>query len=41
MVENLGLAALGRRKQVLIENLENVVANLGKLGLDLLTVLLN
>lgn len=41
VVENLGLAALGRGDQVLVENGKDVLADLGKLGLDLLTVLLD
>ena len=41
VVEDLRLAALGGLDEVLIENLEDVIADLGKLGLDLLAVLLN
>lgn len=41
VVEDLGLARLGRRDEVGIEDIENVVADLGKLGLDLLAVLLD
>ena len=41
MVEDLRLAALSRGDQVLVENLEDVIADLSELGLDLLTVLLN
>lgn len=41
VVEDLGLAALGRLDKVLVENLEDIVADLGKLGLDLLAVLLD
>lgn len=41
MVEDLGLARLGRRDQVLVENLEDVLADLGELVLDLLTILLD
>ena len=41
VVEDLGLAALGRGDQVLVKNLEDVLADLGKLGLDLLAVLLD
>lgn len=41
MVENLGLARLSGRDQVLVEDLEDVLADLGKLGLDLLSVLLD
>jgi len=41
VVENLGFTALGRRNQVLVENLENVFTDLSELGLDLLAVLLD
>ena len=41
VVEDLGLAALSRGDQVAIEALENVLADLGQLGLDLLAVLLD
>lgn len=41
VVENLRLSALCRRNQVLIENLEDVFADLGELGLDLLAVFLD
>ena len=41
VVEDLGLAALGRGDQVLVENLEDVITDLGELGLDLLAVLLD
>lgn len=41
MVEDLGLAARGRGDQVLVQNLQDVIADLGKLGLDLLAVLLD
>lgn len=41
VVEDLGLAGLGGLDQVVVENLEDIVADLGKLGLDLLAVLLN
>lgn len=41
VVEDLGLARLGGRNQVLVENLEDILADLGKLGLDLLAVLLD
>lgn len=41
MVEDLRLAALGRGDQVLVENLEDIIADLSELRLDLLTVLLN
>ena len=39
MVEDLGLAALGRGDEVLLEDLKDVLADLAELGLDLLTVL--
>ena len=41
VVEDLGLARLSGLDEVLIENLEDVIADLGKLGLDLLAVLLD
>jgi hypothetical protein len=41
VVEDLGLAALGRGDEVLVKNGKDVLANLGELGLDLLTVLLD
>ena len=41
MVEDLGLAALGRGDEVLLEDLKDVLADLAELGLDLLTVLLD
>lgn len=41
VVEDLGLSRLGRRNQVLVKNIENVIADLGKLGLNLLAVLLD
>lgn len=41
MVEDLGLARLGRGDQVLVKDLEDVLADLGELGLDLLAVLLD
>lgn len=41
MVEDLRLAALSRGDEVAVKALEDVLADLGKLGLDLLTVLLN
>lgn len=41
MVEHLRLARLGRGNQVLVKDAEDVLANLGKLSLDLLAVLLN
>jgi hypothetical protein len=41
VVEDLGLAALGRGDEVLLEDLKDVFADLAELGLDLLTVLLD
>ena len=41
VVEDLGLAGLGRGNQVLVKDLENIIADLGELGLDLLSVLLD
>ena len=41
VIEDLGLARLGRGDQVLIKNLENIVADLGELVLNLLAVLLD
>jgi hypothetical protein len=41
VVENLGLARLGGGDQVLVKDLEDIFADLGKLGLDLLSVLLD
>ena len=41
VVEDLGLARLGGLDEVLIENLEDIVADLSELGLDLLAVLLD
>ena len=41
VVEDLGLAGLGRGNQVRVEDVEDVVADLGELGLDLLAVLLD
>ena len=41
VVEDLGLATLGRRNQVLVQNLEDIIADLSKLGFDLLAVLLD
>ena len=41
VVEDLGLAALGRGNQVLVKNVQNVLADLGKLVLNLLAVLLD
>jgi hypothetical protein len=41
VVEDLGLARLSGRNQVLVENLKNVLADLGELVLNLLAVLLD
>lgn len=41
VVEDLRLAGLSRRDQVLVEHAEDVLADLGELGLDLLAVLLD
>lgn len=41
VVENLGLASLSRWDEVLVQNLEDVFADLGKLSLNLLAVLLD
>ncbi len=41
VVEDLGFAALGRFDQVLIENLQDIFADLGKLCFDFLTVFLD
>ena len=41
MVEDLGLAGLGRGDQVLVENVKDIVADLGKLVLNLLAILLD
>jgi len=41
VVKDLGLSALSRRNEMLVKNFENVLADLGKLGLDLLAVLLD
>lgn len=41
VVEDLGFARLSRRNQVLVENVEDVLADLPKLFLDLLTVFLD
>lgn len=41
VVENLGLARLGRGDKVLVKDLEDVIADLGELGLNLLSVLLD
>ncbi|KAI6772534.1 hypothetical protein HG530_003492 [Fusarium avenaceum] len=39
--EDLGLARFGRGDKVLVKDLEDVIADLGELGLNLLSVLLN
>ena len=41
VVEDLGLSALSRGDQVAVKALEDVLADLGQLGLDLLAVLLD
>jgi hypothetical protein len=41
VVEDLGLAAFSRGDQVAVQALEDVLADLGQLGLDLLAVLLD
>lgn len=41
VVEDLGLARLGRRNKVLVEDFENILADLGELGLNLLSVFLD
>lgn len=41
VVEDLGLAGLGRLDEVVVENLQDVVTDLGQLSLDLLAVLLD
>lgn len=41
MVEDLALARLGRLDEVFVEHIENILADLGELGLDLLAVLLD
>ena len=41
VVKDLGLASLGRGDQVLVEHLEDIVADLSKFRLDLLAVLLD
>lgn len=41
MVKDLGLASLGGRNEVLVQNGEDVLADLGQLGLNLLAVLLD
>jgi hypothetical protein len=41
VIEDLGLASSGRRDQVLVENIEDILADLGELVLNLLAVLLD
>ena len=41
MVEDLGLSGLGGWDQVLVKNVKDILADLGELGLNLLTVLLD
>jgi hypothetical protein len=41
MVKHLGFTALGRGNQVAVQALQDVLADLGELGLDLLAVLLD
>lgn len=41
MVEHLGLASLGGGNQVLVQDAENILADLGELGLDPLAVFLD
>lgn len=41
VVEDLGFTGLSGRNQVLVQNFKDVFADLGQLGLDLLTVLLD
>lgn len=41
MVEDLGLARLGRGDEVRVKDIKNVVADLSELGLNLLSVLLD
>lgn len=41
VVEDLGLASLGGLDKVLVQNLEDIIANAGEFGLDLLAVLLD
>ena len=41
MVEDLGLSGLGGWDQVLVKNVKDILADLGELGFDLLTVLLD
>lgn len=41
MIEDFGLPSLGRLDQMLVEDLQDIFTDLGKLGLDLLAVLFN
>lgn len=41
MVEHLALSSLGLRDQALIEDVEDILADILKLGLDLLTIVAN
>ena len=41
MVKDLRLAALSRWDQVFVKNLQDILADLGELSLDLLTVFLD
>lgn len=41
MVENLGFTRLGRWDEVLVQDIQDIIADLGKFGLDLLSVLLD
>lgn len=41
MVEDLGLARLGRGDEVRVQNAEDILADLGELALNLLAVLLD
>jgi hypothetical protein len=41
VIENLRLSSLRRGDQVFVKNLQDIFADLGKLGLNLLTILLD
>jgi hypothetical protein len=41
VIENLGLSSLSRGNEMLVKHFQNVIADLGKFGLDLLAVLLD
>ena len=41
MIEDFGLAALGRLDEVLVQNLQDVFADFGELCLNLLTIFLD